>query len=225
MSSEKPNTKHTKESIREGFILDFKGIFTIAEFKTKPLKPLTFKIATIVWAIFSLWTLLLKIPVYDLLVDMVNNLIIWIPCILGFTIGGFSFLIGFIQSNLMQKISEPRQNSPFSLFQIASAAFACNILIQSLTLAIAFVVHFVIFIDTKNPSKIHYSDNYIDVVNIGAFLLVGLAFALSLAVTVQIVVNVFNFSQLHHYNTNKEKLDHKKPGTSNENGDTSPTPD
>lgn len=214
MNSEKVKTKHTTESIQQGFLLDFEGIFTIAEFKKNPFKPLTFKIAGVAWAIFSVWVLIWKIPIYDLIVDMVNNLIIWIPCILGFTIGGYSFLIGFIQSNLMQKISEPRPNSPFSLFQIASAAFACNILIQSLTLAIAFAIHFIIFLDTKNPSKIPYPFLYLEILNIIGFLIVGFAFALSLAVTVQIVVNVFNFSQLHHYNTNKEKLDQKSSDTS-----------
>jgi hypothetical protein len=218
MNSEKPNTRHTKETIQQGFLLDFKGIFTIAEFKKRPFKPLTFKIAGLAWVIFSVWTFYWKIPIYDVVVDMVNNLIIWIPCILGFTIGGFAFLIGFIQPSLMQKISEPRQNSPFSLFQVASASFACNIIIQSLTLAVAFTAHFIMLLDSKNKSLIPYPDLYIKIVNIGAFLLIGFSFALSLAVTVQIVLNIFNFSQLHHYNTNKEKLDQKNTPASPEEG-------
>jgi hypothetical protein len=210
MSSEKPNTKHTAESIREGFILDFRGIFTIADFLKRPLKPLTFKVAIIAWVIFSACTLIVRVPIYDLIVDMVNNLIIWIPCILGFTIGGYSFLIGFIQSNLMQKISEPGTKSIFSLFQVASAAFACNILLQSLCLIIAFVVHYAIFIDTKKGLQWRLPPLLIWWINLFVFLLVGISFAIALAVVVQLVINVFNFSQLHHYNTNKEKLDQKK---------------
>jgi hypothetical protein len=210
MSSENPNTKHTKETIQEGFILNFKGIFTISGFIKKPFKPVTFKIAGIIWLIFLIVVFLLKVTVYELIVDMVNNLIVWIPCILGFTIGGYSFLIGFIQSNLMQKISEPLPKSSFSLFQVASAAFACNIIIQSITLSLAFLTHYIIYLDINKKSKIEFSDCYITGINGIGLVIISFAFALSLAVTVQIVVNVFNFSQLHHYNTNKEKLDQKK---------------
>ncbi len=204
------DTKHTKETIQQGFLLDFKGIFSISEFPKKPFKTLTISISLIAWIVFSVWVFIWNIPRYDLIVDMVSNIIVWIPSILGFTIGGYGFLIGFIQSNLMQKISEPRQGSPFSLFQVASASFACNILIQALTLAIAFVVHFAIYLDARRSKLIHLPTYITSLVNNATFLLVGCIFALSLAVTVQIVVNVFNFSQLHHYNTVKGKLDAKE---------------
>jgi hypothetical protein len=210
MNSRQTSTKHTKESILESSLTDFKGIFSISEFFRHPLRPVTFKWAVGAWVLFSAATLILRVEVYDLIVDMVNNLIVWIPCILGFTIGGYSFLVGFVQSDLMQKISEPRKNSVFSLFQMASAAFACNIVLQAFSLVIAFLVHFVIYIDTKKQLTWHSPEWLISIINIFSFLIVGLSFAIALAVVVQLVVNVFNFSQLHHYNINKEKLDKKE---------------
>lgn len=208
MNSDKNNiTKHTKETIQASFILNLKGIFTIADFLKHPLKPLSFRVAFIGWLIFTACSLIFQVPLYDLITDMVNQLIIWIPCILGFTIGGYSFLIGFIQSNLMQKISEPRPNSNFSLFQVASAAFACNIILQGISFIIAFVVHYAMYLDSKRSWKWVLPDYANYVINLITFLLVGLSFAISLAVVIQIVINVFNFSQLHHYNTNKEKLE------------------
>lgn len=210
MSLDRNSTKHTRESIQAGFILGFKGVFTISDFVKHPLKPKSFQIAFASWLIFSTTVLGLQVSLYDLIIDMVNNLIIWIPCILGFTIGGYGFLIGFIQANLMQKISEPRPKSHFSLFQLASAAFACNIILQAIALVIAFIIHYIIYIDTKKT--VHWSMPRWSItgINTFAFLLVGLSFAISLAVVVQLVINVFNFSQLHHYNTNKEKLDEKE---------------
>ena len=207
MSIGKTKTRHTNESILATFVLDFKGIFAITDFFRKPLKPLSFRVAAICWVIFVGFSLAVGVPLYGLIIDMVNSLITWVPGVLGFTIGGYSFLIGFIQSNLMQKISEPGAKSVYSLFQLASASFACNILLQAFALMIAFVVHYIIYIDVNRKIKWTLPSPVIAGVNLLAFLLVSLSFAIAIAVIVQLVVNVFNFSQLHHYNTNKEKID------------------
>jgi uncharacterized membrane protein YphA (DoxX/SURF4 family) len=149
----------------------------------------------------------LPIPAYDLIIDIKTNLITFIPGVLGFTIGGYSFLIGFIQPGLMNKISEPRKDSPFSLFQVASSSFASNILVQTFSLIIAFVIHYAIYIDAKVSISNNLNTGVISFVN-GVTLIIGLmCLIFSLVVIIQLVVNVFNFSQLHHYQINKEKLD------------------
>ena len=210
MNSGSNSTKHTTESIKAGMAVGFKGIFTIAEFGRRPLKPVTFRWAVGGWIVFSLSTFVLGVPIYDLIVDMVNQLIVWIPCILGFTIGGYSFLIGFVQPGLMQKISEPREGSKFTFFQTASASFASNLVLQGIALIVAFVVHYAIYLDTKRTLKFQLNPCAVSGINFIVYLLVGLCFAIALAVVIQLIVNVFNFSQLHHYNTNKEKLDAKE---------------
>src|SRR5579872_1915965 len=187
MSSDKNKTRHTPETVRKGFLLDYKGIFTLSDFKTDPLKPLSFKVAIGVWIAFSAWVFVCHISVYELIGDMVANLIVWVPCILGFSIGAYAFLVGFSQAELMKRISEPRKDSPFTLFQIISGSFACNILIQSLTLVLAFVAHYVTFLDSKN--SFHFSKAIVSPLNVAAFLVIGISFALSLAVTVQLTVN------------------------------------
>jgi len=218
MSTEIPKTKHTPETLRESTLFDFKGIFTISDFIDSPFKPLVFKVGLGVWLVFVTVVLCLELPLYAMIVEITSLIISIIPDILGFTIGGYSFLIGFIQPSFMNKISEPRSNSVFSLFQVVSASFACNIILQALALVVAFIIHFIIWIDEKGKvaTKISYTTSF--GINLIGFLAISFSLMIALAVILQLVLNVFNFSQIHHFNVNKEKVDLKnRPRPNNGN--------
>lgn len=202
-------TKHSTKTLKDGFVTGFKGVFLISGFLSKPLEPLTFKLALLLSTIFVITIFWLDVSIYEAILIIKDSCINLLPGILGFTIGGYSFLIGFIQPDLMNKISEPRGDTVFSLFQKASASFACNILIQAIALIIAYIIHFIIFIDSLAKKDFDIPIWMITFMNSAGLIIVTISFSLSLAVILQLVLNVFNFSQLHHYFINKQKLENK----------------
>jgi hypothetical protein len=131
-----------------------------------------------------------------------------LPGILGFTVAGYSFMIGLIHVGMINKITEPiSKENKFSLYQKSSATFAANIIIQAISLVFAYLFHLLIFFDKKKQMKIDIKDIYVTLINLVALLSISYLFAISLLMIIQVIINIFNFSQLHHYFVNKEKIE------------------
>ena len=88
-----------------------------------------------------------------------------------------------------------------------SSTFAINIIFQALSLIISYAYNFVIFIDKNKKNAIYYNSNFINIVNYYGLFFILIFFILSTFLIIQIVINIFNFSQLHHYIIVKEKID------------------
>lgn len=203
-------TNQNYDIIKETTIFGFNSIFKIVG-KKKKIFSYWINIVSIIFAcIIVISCILFKINPYIILIEIKNLMIDFLPGILGFTVAGYSFMIGLIHVGMINKITEPfNKENNFSLYQKSSATFAANIIIQAVSLVIAYLFHFFIFFDKNENLNINLIDIYITLINLFALLLISYLFAISLLMVIQVIINIFNFSQLHHYFVNKEKLDNK----------------
>ncbi|ADQ80430.1 hypothetical protein Palpr_2294 [Paludibacter propionicigenes WB4] len=197
-------TKYTYENIKDNFVVGLKGIFKIVG-----LKEIIFSVVNILSISLSIiiiiCSFIFELDEYKLIVEIVGLMVNFLPSILGFTIAGYTLVVGFIQSGMLSKISEPIEDSKYSLYQNMSSNFALNVIFQGFALIFAFFVHFIIYFDNEIISNIEIY--YYDIINKLGLFLILYWFIISLFLVIQITINIFNFSQLHHYFINKEKLD------------------
>lgn len=166
---------------------------------------------------FSLIILFKQNPVYYI-IEIKTQCISFIPGILGFTLSAYALLVGFSQTEMLLKITEPlkeeNKNSKvvkgqYSLYQIMSSTFAINVIVQALALALAYFVHFVSILSIRTNITSFFHNGVICATNYLTLFLMLYAIWISIFLVVQSVVNIFNFSQLHQFYVNKEKLNKK----------------
>ena len=198
-------------TIKETTIFGFNSIFKIVG-----LKKVLFSNCINILPFFTAFLIvilcfILKIDFYITVIEIKDLMINFLPGILGFTVAGYSFMIGLIHVGMINKITEPiSKENKFSLYQKSSATFAANIIIQAISLVFAYLFHLFIFFDKKKQMKIDIKDFYVTLINFVALLSISYLFVISLLMVIQVIINIFNFSQLHHYFVNKEKIEQKK---------------
>lgn len=203
-------TNQNFDIIKETTIFGFNSIFKIVGIK-KVLLSNWINITPLVSAFFIvIICFLLNINPYIVLIEIKDIMLNFLPGILGFTVAGYSFMIGLIHAGMINKITEPfDKESNFSLYQKSSATFAANIIIQAVSLVIAYSFHLFIFFDKNKNLNININNIYLSLINLFALLTISYLFTISLLMIIQVIINIFNFSQLHHYFVNKEKLENK----------------
>ena len=208
-------TNQTLENIAKTSTTGLRGILKIAGIKSEFLCSPVFIISIVIGIIFIFFVKFFQLNVYDLINEIKTIMIGFLPGILGFTIAGYALVVGFLQSNLLDKISErlelpDHSLSNYSLYQTMSSYFALNIIIQGISLIMAFTYHFFIYFETHTKNHINVSIFDIKIINWISLMGLSFLFIISLLLIVQIVINIFNFSQLHHYIINKSKIDDPK---------------
>jgi hypothetical protein len=204
-------TKQTYDNLNETLILGFNSIFKIVGLKKILWSNWINCMPIILALIFIIFCLIFKIDFFESIKDITNLMINFLPGILGYTVAGYSLMIGLIQAGMLNRITEPCDDkNKFSLYQTMSSTFAVNIMIQAIALIIAFLFHFIMYLD-KNKKEIFFYENELcfSILNgIGLFIIFYF-FSISLFMIIQVIINIFNFSQLHHYFVNKEKIEQK----------------
>lgn len=215
-------TKHNLVSIESTFKTGIAGIFLISGGIYRTFLSNKVSVVSIIASIlFTLLVFIFKVDFYILILEIKDILIIFLPSILGFTIAGYSLVVGFIHNDMLSEISEPAENSKFSLYQKMSSAFALNIIFQAIALIIAYLIHFVEFIEKHKTLKFSLPVDGIKSINFIGLIFISYWFIISVLLVIQIIINIFNFSQLHHYFVNKTKIAKLNPEKSNkENSDT-----
>jgi len=199
-------TNQTLDNIKKTYLLGFRGIIRIAAFKKNYLFSKAGLIILTISILSSIILFYLKVDLFLILVELKNVMIQFLPNILGFTIAGYSLVVGFVQSNMLNLITEKVTDSDFSIYQKMSAIFATNIVLQCISLFVAFGFHFIGYVDKDLGYLLNdFACFRISVNLVGTFILTYF-FLLSLFITAKIIENIFNFSQLHQYVVNKEKL-------------------
>lgn len=199
-------TKQTLENIEETNVHGLSGICRIISFKkvlwTNTLSKIAL-IATVIWSSLVYFT---QQSTFKTIIELKTVIIDFVPGILGFTVTGYALMVGFIQAGMLEKISEPLKPDKFSLYQKMSATFAFNILVQASALVIGYTAHFINFFSTDIILFKNVPNWWITIVNFVALPFLVYAFVISLLLVFQIVLNIFSFSQLHHYFINSEKI-------------------
>ena len=204
-------TKQTYENLNETLILGFNSIFKIVGIQKILFSKWINYVPIIISLCFTLICYLLKVNIFEIIVEITSLMISFLPGILGFTVAGYSLMIGLIQAGMLNNITEPKsEENKFSLYQIMSATFAANVIIQAISLLIAFAYYLLNFIDSRKEFQFHFSSNFINMINLIGLIMIFYFFSISLLMIIQVIINIFNFSQLHHYFVNKEKIRKKE---------------
>jgi hypothetical protein len=115
-----------------------------------------------------------------------------IPSLLGFSLAGLAIIISFGNNNFLQNISSlKKEEGEYSLFQTIIAVFAWGVLVQAFSLIIAF--------SCKTITKLTYPSEVLKEFKILFLFVNSLVFIYSIILLPKIILNVFNFGQLHHF--------------------------
>jgi hypothetical protein len=147
----------------------------------------------------------LSVNPYNFIVDIKEIIISFLPNILGFSLAGYTLVVGFVQTDMLNVISQKLKNRDYSLYQTMSANFGLTLLFQTFALIVAYLAHFINYFDRFITPNKFFALNVFPVINwLGVFVL-SLSFSYALLLTVQIIISIFDFSQLHNYYYSKKK--------------------
>ncbi|OHD09594.1 MAG: hypothetical protein A2Y41_04725 [Spirochaetes bacterium GWB1_36_13] len=179
----------------------FKGI--VFNYPTKKLKKSKILYLSLFLSlIFAILSFFYCTNLYDIFIDF-NNLIISIfPNLLGFTLGGYALIIGFGNKELLKKFTIKSSKSPNSLFQKINSVFAYAIIIQVITLGSSIIIFLI--------NKIKIKSDFHQYVNSFGLFLVSFFTTYSLLLLYKMVINVFDFGQLHHFDLITRRLHEKR---------------
>ena len=199
--------EHTKESVEQSHITGIKGLLAISSYSEIFCSRANL-IAFIASVLITLGGVLLEMNQYEIIIEVTNILISFLPGILGFTIAGFTLMVGFLQTDLIEGITERINDSVFTLYQKIVSKFALGVLIQSFALIIGYAYHFIVFYESK--SLLILNLDLERSLNILAVFIIWYSLCLSVFIVCQVILNIFDFSQLHHFVVISKKMKSNK---------------
>jgi hypothetical protein len=137
-------------------------------------------------------------------VDLVLSII---PSLLGFVLSGYALLIGFGNIEIIAKRkSNDLDNRNPTLYQKVSTVFAVSLIMQILLLVYAFGLK--IILKTNLPCLF---DNFLicGLINYVLFILLIFGSFYVIVMIKDLVINIFNFSQIQHFTINKPRKENK----------------
>ncbi len=142
--------------------------------------------------------------------QLIDLMVTILPNLLGFGLGGFAILISFSSIFLSRLITNQLENPSNTLYQITSSIFAFTLILQAFSLLAALFLKLIIAITGEGILNCCYD---IQLVFILSFMLIW-----SVTVLIDLIKNIFNFSQVYHFTTYMDALKSKesKPKTTTE---------
>lgn len=147
-----------------------------------------------------------KNNLYKLLTDTVDLLLSFFPNLLGFSLGGYSLIVGFGNLDLIKKGSKIDTHS---VYQILNAIFSLSIILQIFTTISCFVISWALKSELLGLWSMPV-DWPAHVVNGMLLWLLSFAALYSLALTPYVVSNLFTLSQVNHLYLTIENLKEKQ---------------
>lgn len=200
-------TNQTRDALNDTFVTGIKGILSIVTLKKTFLFSWSAWISIIVALLFTVSALIFGVNILSLVLDIKDSMISFLPDVLGFTIGGYALMIGLIHVGMLNKITERQDKNKYSLYQEMSATFAINVILQGIGFISAYIFHYINYFDSNRSEKIKLSESLINIVNTIALVYISYWLVLSVLMIIQIIINIFGFSQLHHYFVNVDKIE------------------
>lgn len=133
---------------------------------------------------------------FEIISDICSLAISIIPNLLGFMLGGYAILISFGNVDILKQLAELKEKGG-SLYQQLSSIFAFCLVVQGYSLLYYAILSIIIKLEIKSPD--------FEIVNdIGVFFTL---FTLIYAICsiIDVIINVFSFSQYHHWRLIMEK--------------------
>lgn len=122
------------------------------------------------------------------------------PSLLGFSLAGYALIIGTVNIGVLGKMSKPsKEMDGMSYFQLVSSVFALSVVVQCITMLLAFIIHVIIGQEWK--MLIDMSSYWVNffIYAILLFLIIE-----SLVLLANTVVNIFTYSQTMHFCVRQE---------------------
>lgn len=134
----------------------------------------------------------------ELIRDTANLILGIVPSLLGFVLSGYAILIGF--SVMLIAKQENGSDEP-TLFQKTSAVFAMGLIMLIILLVFAFVLRLVL---NANLSCLFENHCICSLANLIVFFLLVFGTLYVVFMIKDLVINIFNISQLQHFLANKK---------------------
>lgn len=181
---------------------NFNTLWKIINLNKRLLKSIQIRISILVAVLLFALSIYNNINILEMINSLSGRIISLIPNILGFNLGGYVLFVGFNNETILKQISD-NDDEGYSFYQHMSSIFAWSILVQAITLVIAFFIS--IIIDFNINSNCGVCINKIVI-----FLLFFLS-VYSILLIVRIILNVFSLSQvIHFFVTTDNGTDSKK---------------
>ncbi len=149
---------------------------------------------------------------FEALKIICDLVIVLLPNLLGFCIGGYALIIGAGNLDILKLMSMPIENKGrLSYYQILSSVFAMSLVIQCFTLFVAFIVNILLSIEF---TPISYLLGVIVNFTIMSIMLLLVVFSMMLLYCT--IINIFNFGQSTHFVI---RLSEENKDITNENTD------
>ena len=139
-----------------------------------------------------------------LLEDTVDLILGIVPNLLGFVLSGYALLIGFKIFDDVAKRQKDK-NGP-TLYQKLNAIFSVGLIMQVFILVFAFTLKLILKAEINCPFENYCVCNLINSITF-FFLVFGTLY--TIIMIKDLVVNIFNFSQLGHFIINKKSRENE----------------
>lgn len=144
---------------------------------------------------------------------LIDNSIQFLPVLLGFNLGGYALITGFGNTTLIKRLTTDYEDQKKSMFQITSSVFAFGVLVQALSLLLTFAFWIIKLVNISIPLQNAVILAYAPLINVAGLWLLSMIVIYSLALVPQMIINVFTFSQLHHFLLYTERISEEKEAT------------
>ena len=191
MASENDLLKRHKVSID--------GIFRNGYTIEKILDSFVFKfsiVLTILFGVGLLYSNSVSNRILFMIDDLSSTVLSTFPSLLGFSLAGYALIIGASDLKLIGRMSEPLKSNKqkLSYFQTTSCVFASSVLIQCITLILAFCVHIVV------KQKLTLDNECICLIlNISVYMILVFFGLFSMFLLCSTVLNLFTYGQTVHF--------------------------
>lgn len=184
----------TEEEIREITARHLPGYSTLLKNFPKEKLKRGVKLSCVVSLLFTLLTYLSKGDDYKIITVLIADVIAIIPSFAGFILGGFAIIIGFGNKEFLLTTTQPIEGKKLTLYQTYSHVFSFSLLVLCATLFIAFIFKLLSLIEIDI-----FSIWLTKSANLAGITILVFMLTFSISAIFDMVINVFNLSQEHHF--------------------------
>jgi len=180
------------DSIKNHHRTSIKGLVSIIKTR-KPFTKFPFILSAFISIFFLIVFICNPIKSFVALDKIADIAAVCFPALLGFSLAGYTMVVGFPNNELLEEDSSP---NCYTLYQILSAFFALSIILQVIAMTLGFCVSWLIDIDISNllGYTCTFSYNAINIVMATIILFVSLY---TICLTPYIAINLFSLSQVN----------------------------
>lgn len=191
------------KTLEETHKTGFSGLWSIYDKKKlfySLITPLAFSI---------LFTILLSLTsknLYLTINEVITLVLSIVPNLLGFLLGGYALIVGFGNERFLQSLTKQVKGDSITYYQKFSSVFAFTIYSLSISLIIGIIFSFCL----KVPAPLCIPASFILSINVTALFILLFFLIYSGFLLPTMVMNIFDFSQIHHIKLYSARMNEEK---------------